>query len=164
MQPPGEARKDGFLVDRKGRGRTFFSMAVYLPPSTVLENNALVQNCRWIYQQVPGDEVKERCGKDRCQLTVAAWCKVDRLYGPPGLLSLQLKLRLFWSDGTQSSYAEDYDPYEEHKWQPLAFSIGLSSHGLNALDQVQVDGWLCAPGGAVFWNDFYLSATDAKNR
>ncbi|PJF19767.1 hypothetical protein PSACC_00401 [Paramicrosporidium saccamoebae] len=112
---------------------------------------------RGIYQTIPVDELPSECHTMACQISVSAWTRVDRLFGPPAQLSLQLRLRYVWADKVQEFYS-GWDPYEETKWQPMAFSTGLvMSASRSPLVALEVWAWLVAPRGAAFFDDFYLS-------
>lgn len=112
-----------------------------------------------ILQSIPAEELPKDCLSTPCQISVSAWSRVDKLFGPPAHLSLQLKLRYLWMDGSIDEFMADWDPYEEQKWQPMAFSTGLVMGASKArLDKLEVWGALRAPKGIVFFDDFYLSA------
>jgi hypothetical protein len=109
-----------------------------------------------VYQMIPAAELPVG---STFQISVNAWARVDRLFGPPASLSLELRLVYVWGDGTRQTFKEYYDPYEENRWQPLAFSTGLIIGASKVpLDRLEVWAWMSAPRGAVFFDDFYLAA------
>lgn len=145
-----------------------FAVSIYTPlprqdpPGSAVEGGGRLSDPAeyGILQWIPAAELVPPSslisGPQTVQLSVSAWCLVNRLFGPPSQVSIRLMLRARWQGGRVQSWWENWDPYEEHKWQPLAFSIGLQISA--ALLGVEVIAWMRAPGGSIFLDDFYLAA------
>ena len=113
-----------------------------------------------LYQDIPIAELPEACWHGPCQLSASAWTRIDRLFGPPRLLSIALCIGLVGCDHGEKRWCEEFDPYEETKWQMIAFSIGinLAADAGASIESIRLSVWLRAPRGAAFFDDFYLAA------
>lgn len=131
------------------------SLFIAAGPPTIHVQPSLVA----LFQDVPIVELPAACMNGPCQLSASAWCRVDRLFGPPSLLSLSLCLSVHGSAQASQRWCEDFDPYEETRWQMVAFSVGINLASFaEQAETIRLSVWLRAPRGAAFFDDFYLAA------
>lgn len=104
----------------------------------------------FLYQEV---KIRATCIDVECQLTAAAWARVDKLWGDS---SLVFSVELLDKDGTVEEVREyNLDPSGNQNWQ-LAFLDQKLQIPPN-IERLRVALKVRCNVGAVFADDFYLS-------